>query len=395
MEGNGLDLLAFVSSFFRFAGPNNPVLDLGNYLVRKMGLKFGVITTAHPLDRDFAKCAAFPISRGLSGSSNGMLGRFASGPINVILAKRAIEGLRPQRTIVFASLDTAFEVAAARGERVVLGQNVLLNVAHRGWATKFGVPFWRSPTWARTIYETLDVTVSKTILRGILAHSQFQKQLYLATGIPEERIRVVPHCIDTNRIDEVNGEPAEDSSAAESKSVLFVGHLEAWKGVNELLAAAETAARETPLKLRFVGRGPLERQVKAASGNRGAGRNLSIDLLPWTSPPKLFGIMRRADIIAVPSCVELFGMTALEAMALGKPVVATKYGGIAEVVRHERDGLLVDPFNRREFSEALVRLANDDAMRRRMGESGRERVRVEYDVGAVVPKFVRAMEEMC
>jgi len=395
MEDDRLDLLAFVSSFFRFAGPNNPVLDLGNYLVRKMGLRFGVITTAHPLDREFAKCASFPITRGLSGSSSGMLGRFSSGPINVVRARRAMVRLRPRRTIVFASLDTAFEVAAATGKRVVLGQNVLLNVAHRGWATKFGVPFWRPPTWTRTIYETLDVTVSKTILRGILAHSQFQKQLYLAIGIPEERIRVVPHCIDTNRIDEAKDEPAEDSSAAESKSVLFVGHLEAWKGVTELLAAAEAAAKETPLKLRFVGRGTLERQVKAASGNPGLERNLRIELLPWTSPPELFGIMRRADIIAVPSCVELFGMTALEAMALGKPVVATRYGGIAEVVRHDRDGLLVNPFDRREFSEALVRLANDDALRRRLGTSGRERVRVEYDVGAIAPKFVRAMEEIC
>jgi len=214
-------------------------------------------------------------------------------------------------------------------------------------------------------------------------------------GIPEERIRVVPHCIDSNRIDQTGDESAEDSSAVESKSVLFAGRLEAWKGVTELLAAAEAAARETRLILRFVGGGPLAGQVREASGRLGLERNLHIELLPWTSPSKLFGIMRRADIIAVPSCVELFGMTALEAMALGKPVVATKYGGIAEVVRHERDGLLVDPFNRREFSEALVRLANDDAMRRRMGESGRERVRVEYDVGAVVPKFVRAMEEMC
>lgn len=395
MEDDGLDLLAFVSSFFRFAGPNNPVLDLGNYMVRKMGLKFGVITTAHPLDREFAKCAAFPISRGLSGSSNGMLDRFSYGAINVVRARRAMARLRPRRTIVFASLDTAFEVAVATGRRVVLGQNVLLNVAHRGWSTRFGVPFWRPPTWRSAIYETLDVIVSRTILGGILAHSQFQKQLYLMIGIPEERIRVVPHCIDSNRIDQTKDESAEDSSAVESKTVLFAGHLEAWKGVTELLAAAEAAARETRLILRFVGGGALARQVKEASGRLGLERNLHIELLPWTSPSKLFGIMRRADIIAVPSCVELFGMTALEAMALGKPVVATKYGGIAEVVRHERDGLLVDPFNRREFSEALVRLANDDAMRRRMGASGRERVRVEYDVGAVVPKFVRAMEEMC
>ena len=394
MEDGELDLLAFVSSFFRFAGPNNPVLDLGNYLVRKMGLKFGVVTTAHPLDREFAKYASFPITRGLSGSSNSMLGRLSTGPINVIRAKRAIERLRPRRTIVFASLDTAFEVAAASGERVVLGQNVLLNFAHRGWATKFGVPFWPPPTWKRTIYETLDVTVSKTIVRGILAHTQFQKQLYIAIGIPEERIRVVPHCVDMDRIDEAKDEPAERPSAAESTSVLFVGHLEAWKGVTELLVAAGAAATETPLNLRFVGGGSLEGEVKAASRSHEAERNLRIELLPWTSPPKLFGIMRRADIIAVPSCVELFGMTALEAMALGKPVVATRYGGIAEVVRHDRDGILVNPFDRREFAAALVRLAEDDALRRRQGTSGRERVRAEYEVGAVAPKFVRALEEL-
>src|SRR5437879_2607171 len=174
-----------------------------------MGLKFGVVTTANPLDPEFAKCASFPIVRGLSGSSNSMFERLAYGPINIVRARTAMARLRPRRTLVFASHDTAFEVAAGAGRRVLLGQNVLLNVAHRGWARKFGIPFWRPPGWRSRVFEALDVTASRTILGGILAHSVFQKDLYSAIGIPAERIRIVPHCLDMNRIDRTGNQPSE------------------------------------------------------------------------------------------------------------------------------------------------------------------------------------------
>src|SRR2546427_2255176 len=344
MESDGLDFLAFVSSFYRFAGPNNPILDLGNYLVQKMALKFGVVTRANPLEPDFARCVFFPVSRGLSGSSNTTRERLGCGPVNVVRARRAIARLRPRRTFVVASHDTSFEVAIATGRRVVLGQNVLLNVAHRGWAKKFGIPFWRSPGWRSRVFEGLDVTASKTILGGILAHSLFQKNLYVAMGIPAEKIRIVPHGIDTKRVEETGERPPDDSSDSDRMSVLFAGHLEPWKGVIELIAAAEVAAEETPLMLRFVGQGPLEGKVRAASSRLGLDAHLRIELVSWPSPSKLFSLLRKADMIAIPSCVELFGMAALEAMALGKPVIATRYGGVAEGILHGPEGRLIESF---------------------------------------------------
>ena len=395
MSDDRLDLLAFVSSFYRFAGPNNPILDLGNYLVGNLGVSFAVITTSNPPDPDFARSVRFPIIRGLFGVSNSMLDRLASGPFNIVRARRAVARLRPRRIFVVASHDTAFEVAIATGQRVVLGQNVLLNVAQRGWAKKFGIPFWRPPRWRSDVFETLDVIASKTIIGGILAHTRFQRTLYMALGIPAERIRIVPHCVDTKRIEQTGDRGGENSSIPDETCVLFAGHLQPWKGVIELLAAAELAAKETRLILRFVGQGPLEGAVRSASRKAGLGPNLRIELLRWTSPAKLFGLMRNADIITVPSCVELFGMAALEAMTMGKPIVATRYGGIAEVVRDGQEGFLVDPFDRKEFAEALVRLANDAALRRRLGMSGSLRVRSEYDVHVVAPQFVRAMEDLC
>src|SRR5256886_16816100 len=98
--------------------------------------------------------------------------------------------------------------------------------------------------------------------------------------------------------------------------------------------------------------------------------------------------MRKADMIAIPSCVELFGMAALEAMALGKPVIATRYGGIAEGIRPGQDGVLIDPFNPRGFAGAPSRLAADAGLRRPLRTSGRERGRSGYDVSAVAPPVV-------
>jgi glycosyltransferase involved in cell wall biosynthesis len=93
------------------------------------------------------------------------------------------------------------------------------------------------------------------------------------------------------------------------------------------------------------------------------------------------------DVLLLPSASEGTPVSAIEALAAGMPVVATRVGGVPDVVRDGEDGLLAEPGAIDELSEHLIRLARDPALRERMGASGRERVVVRYNVGRLVDEM--------
>ena len=93
------------------------------------------------------------------------------------------------------------------------------------------------------------------------------------------------------------------------------------------------------------------------------------------------------DALLLPSVSEGTPVSAIEALAAGKPVVATRVGGVPDVVRDGEDGLLADAGAVDDLSERLTRLARDPALRERMGTAGRERVVNRYGVGRLVDEM--------
>ncbi len=161
------------------------------------------------------------------------------------------------------------------------------------------------------------------------------------------RVRVIPNGVEL---------PAGDWREASPPEVLFVGRLSPEKGIDELLAA--TAG----LELIVAGDGPLRSRVPQARG--------------FVSASELESLYRRAAVVACPSRREGFGMVCAEAMAYGKPVVASAVGGLLDLVEHERTGLLVPPRDPRAIRAALDRLLADGELRRRLGAAARQRVAV-------------------
>lgn len=85
------------------------------------------------------------------------------------------------------------------------------------------------------------------------------------------------------------------------------------------------------------------------------------------------------DVCVVPSIEEPLGLVAIEAMAVGTPVVATNVGGLPEIVRHEENGLLIQPRDPSEMAAAVVRLAQDAELRTRLGENGKQTAFAQFD----------------
>jgi glycosyltransferase involved in cell wall biosynthesis len=140
---------------------------------------------------------------------------------------------------------------------------------------------------------------------------------------------------------------------ADPPHVLYVGRLSAEKGVEELAWATEGIPRVV------VGDGPL--------------RDVVPDAVGFVPPAELGKYYDRAAIVVCPSRREGYGVVAREAMAHGRPVVASAVGGLLEAVDDERTGLLVPPGDIGALRTAIERLLADPALRARLGAAARER----------------------
>jgi glycosyltransferase involved in cell wall biosynthesis len=166
-----------------------------------------------------------------------------------------------------------------------------------------------------------------------------------AAGLGARRIYIIPNGVEL---------PADPGLEREPPSVLFVGRLSPEKGVEELLAAAEG------MPVVYTGDGPLRARVPGALG--------------FVTAEELGVLYRGAAVVACPSRREGFGMACAEAMAHGKPVVASRIGGLLDLVTHERTGLLVAPGDVSGLRAALERLLRDRELRHRLGAAGRAHV---------------------
>jgi glycosyltransferase involved in cell wall biosynthesis len=166
-----------------------------------------------------------------------------------------------------------------------------------------------------------------------------------ARGCGATDVRVIPNGV---RVPEQLGREADPPE------VLFAGRLSPEKGIEELVAATDG------LNLVVAGDGPL--------------RPLVPDALGFVPHAELERLYARAAVVVLPSHREGLPVSVLEAMAHGRPVVATAVGGIPELVRDGETGFLVEPGDVRGLRTALELMLGSPLLRRRMGRAGRELV---------------------
>ncbi|MCX6340253.1 MAG: glycosyltransferase family 4 protein [Candidatus Aureabacteria bacterium] len=114
----------------------------------------------------------------------------------------------------------------------------------------------------------------------------------------------------------------------------------------------------------------------------------AIEYLPWHSQEELPALYAMADICVVPSVWrEPFGIAAVEAMAAGKPVVASRVGGLEDIIEDGVTGFLVEPGNVRALTERLITLIDDASLRTRMGDAAKQKARCHYDWGRIITMY--------
>jgi D-inositol-3-phosphate glycosyltransferase len=158
--------------------------------------------------------------------------------------------------------------------------------------------------------------------------------------------------------------------SADTFHLLFAGRIQRLKGPQILVKAAALLRERRPdidLKLTILGALSGAKDFNLASLVSAAGMADVVTHHPPVSAPELAGWFRAADVVAMPSFSESFGLVALEAQACGTPVIATRVGGLTRAVSHGRTGLLVDGHHATDWADALEALHDDPDTRHSMG----------------------------
>ncbi len=241
------------------------------------------------------------------------------------------------------------------------------------------------------VWRGLSATVGSQIRAGssqIIAISNAAKLLLLSLGVSEDKVAVIPLGVDIGLF-----HPRDDRfrrrremGISESTVLLYVGRMEEVKGVSVLLRAFALLRREgRSVFLILVGDGDMRERYEQLSSRLGVS-----DSVKFTGSVKredLPAYYDLSDIFVLPSLKEPFGLVGLEAMATGKPVVASRVGGIPDFVT-EDSGILVRAGDFSGLAAALQSLLSNGDLRERMGEEGRRLVESKFQYSRVAERTV-------
>jgi len=154
--------------------------------------------------------------------------------------------------------------------------------------------------------------------------------------------------------------------------LLCLGRLKSFKGFDLALTALALLIPRFPgLRLTIAGEGPerVHLQKYAVS----LSLEPHIDFLGWISPDEVMKVMNTSTIVVMPSRHESFGLVALQAALMARPVVATRVGGLPEVIIHQKTGLLVEKEDSSALADSIASLLEDQAWAVGMGQAARQR----------------------
>lgn len=227
--------------------------------------------------------------------------------------------------------------------------------------------------------------------RAIIAVSQFVHDALVAEGLPAARVRLIRNGVDAGHFHPLS--PEEKAAARrefglDPGAVLVVaaGKMVALKNHRLLCEAMAVLGRSHPeIHCAIAGDGPLRGDLARFIRDEDLGTRVSLaGSLAGEAMPRFFGC---ADMLVQPSRMESFGLAVAEAMACGVPPIATRVGGMPELVTDGMNGHLVAPDDPRAMAQAIVSLAADSQARARMGQAARIYAREDLNVESMVEAY--------
>ena len=263
---------------------------------------------------------------------------------------------------------------------VMLHGSLAMFAQRGGWPAP-GTPLHRFGTF-----------MEETVVRGadlLLAASRNIADFWVERGIPRERIHVVHTAVDPAAF------VPSDARGDGQLDVLFVGRIDGEKGIFDVVdALGELAPRYPTLRCRIVGSGQAADEQHLRELIEASGAATQFEVVGPVPHDRLPLYYAGCDVFAAPAPHDHGVATVyLEAMACGKPVIASTAGGAPEAVLDRETGLLVPPDDPHALVGALDELLGDDALRHDLGRKGRQRVVEHFSATRLAERSLAAYEQ--
>jgi glycosyltransferase involved in cell wall biosynthesis len=297
--------------------------------------------------------------------------------------------------------------------RVIKDQQIDIIHAHASRAAyqAFLLGFWTRCAVVASIHALAYCHGYRQILphgrNRVIAVSSFLRDALLGQGIPPNYVRTVYNGTDIleqrqTDLDKLGASvtPASEKVRvrtelqvpAEAQLIGLVGHLGELKGQWLLVEAARAIITKCPLAY-FVFVGPTKAGFQQLLIEMAVADDVAEHLRITGFRDDVAHLISAMDLIVVPSRIETFSLVAIEAMGLAKPVIATRVGGLPEVVNDGETGLLVER-EAAALAEAIIFLLQNPEQRAVMGEAGQERVRSYFSIARMVNGAEEVYEEL-
>jgi glycosyltransferase involved in cell wall biosynthesis len=217
-------------------------------------------------------------------------------------------------------------------------------------------------------------------VEGVVAISQKIFELLVQAGVEPEKIRLIHDGIDPRPFEST---PNSRDMHTECVVVGMAAVLEERKGHRFVLEAARRLkAQGCRIQYRLAGDGSLRQSLEKSATKLGLKDD--VQFLGFVSDIPAF--LSQVDIFVLPSLFEGLGVSVLEAMAAEKPVIASRVGGLMEVVRDGTTGFLVSPGDAEGLANAIAKLAGDRSLSREMGKKGKARLNEHFTLAQMASK---------
>lgn len=231
--------------------------------------------------------------------------------------------------------------------------------------------------------------------RFYVSPSNWMKKWLECTAHTNGNVKVIPNSVDINDYKTPKNRDQKELPPAEFKGkiILYVGRLLAMKGVDTLIDSIPKIlmeANNADFLFIFAGPGDVTQYVEKVK-KMGVERHcLFLGPLSRESTIQLMGA---AELVVVPSFLENCPYVVLESMACGTPVVASKVGGIPEIIDNNYNGVLVEPGSTEALAHAILGILTDKSLRNSMSERAKEKIEKNFSWGVNIGKYVEAYSE--
>ncbi|MCR4431780.1 MAG: glycosyltransferase family 4 protein [Tepidanaerobacteraceae bacterium] len=217
----------------------------------------------------------------------------------------------------------------------------------------------------------------------IIAISRAVKISLIENGVPADMIKIVYNGIDVEKFGGVEPRLKKEFGIADGPIIGTVARLVPEKGYEYAIKAMMRVLKSFPkARMVIVGDGPLRDKLKNLADEMGIMSN--VDFLGYHE--NVESLVADFDVFVLPSVSEGMGLALLEAMALGKPVVATEAGGIPEVVKNGVNGLLVPPKDEKFLAEAIINILSSKQAAFSLGQAARATVFEKFSARTMAEK---------